>query len=67
MKTDRVNGGVGFLTLVFIVLFIIKLVFPASISWLTVFIPVFISIGLFIITLVSLFIIAVLAAKNRRL
>lgn len=58
--------GFGLMGIAFVVLFIIKLVFPESISWWIVFVPVFISIGLYVIGIVVLGLLYIIMASKSR-
>ena len=55
-KTTNTTSGIGILEVIQIILIVLKLFKLINISWVQVFIPSFISVGIFIIALVVLLI-----------
>ena len=68
-NTTQSSGGIGFVGLLVIVLIVLKLTGLASISWLWVFSPIFIALGVVLLVVLGIIIFAVVEIfmKNRRI
>lgn len=68
-NTTQSSGGIGFVGLLVIVLIVLKLTGLAGISWLWVFSPIFIALGVVLLVVLGIIVFAVIEIfmKNRRI
>ena len=65
MQSKKLYRGMSLYGTAFIVLALIKLVFPESIDWLIVFVPVFVLVGTYMIGMILLLVGYMYFASNK--